>query len=98
MLKMFLIYSAFFGSPVLHACYLFFTGQVLKGSLHPKEQPMHYQMETLLGGLPSMEVRDQKDYIMQMKFSLIDCKLCALNSRGNSLFPKKSGRVKGKQN
>lgn len=71
MLKMFLIYSAFFGSPVLHACYLFFTGQVLKGSLHPKEQPMHYQMETLLGGLPSMEVRDQKDYIMQMKFSLI---------------------------
>ena len=62
--KLFLMFSVFFGSRVLHACYLFLTGQVSKGSLHPKEQPMRYQMGTLLGGLPSMEVRDQKDYIM----------------------------------
>ena len=73
---------------------------------------MRYQMGTLLGGLPSMEVRDQKDYIMQIKISLIkplnivpstfqNCltvNYVRLISRGNSLFPKKSGRIKGKQN
>ena len=37
----------------------FFSGQVLKVSLHPKEQRMHYPMETLLGGLPNMGVRNQ---------------------------------------
>jgi len=96
---------------MLVTCF-FFTGQVLKGSLHLKEQPMRYQMETLLGGRPSMEVRDQKDYIMQIKFSLIkplnivpstfqNCltvNYVHLIPRGNSLFSKKSGRIKGKQN
>ena len=37
---------------------MLFLGQVLKGSLHPKEQHMRYPMETSLGRLPSMEVRD----------------------------------------
>ena len=71
---------------------------------------MRYQMGTLLGGLPSMEVRDQKDYIMQIKISLIkplnivpstfqvisDCKLCALNSEGKQFISQEVGEDQGK--
>ena len=83
--------SLLFESWVLHnhPCY-FFSGQVLKGSLHPKEQPMRYLMETLLGGLPSMEVRNQKDYNPFLcKCSFL---LTLYSLRWRAVFPKSANK------
>ena len=60
---------------------LLVSGQVLKDSLHPKEQHMPCPMETLLGRLPNMEVEKDRDNLCY------ENQICIICSSRNYPYP-----------